>query len=91
MFLNTQSQSCVFCHATKSKSYHVASMANTRFCHGCAGTLGLTREKSTEYCLIWQNYGALKRHFDALTGKNLTDGEFKTELLKVNITPLWQH
>jgi hypothetical protein len=48
-------------------------VANTRFCLGW--------EKSTEYCLIWQNYGAL-------TGKNLTDGEFKTELLKVTLAAL---
>ena len=93
--MSTQSQSqslkCVFCQATKSKSYCVASMDNTRFCNGCASTLGLTREKSTEYCLIWRNYGALKRHFDALTGKDLTDGEFKKELVKVNIIPLWTY
>ena len=91
MSTQSQRQNCVFCHATKSKSYHVANMDNTRFCPSCASTLGLTREKSTEYCLIWRNYGALKKHFDALTGKDLTDGEFKTELLKVNITPLWKY
>ena len=44
MSTQSQSQNCVFCHATKSKSYHVANMDNTRFCPSCASTLGLTRD-----------------------------------------------